>query len=92
MIFLSNKQKDWAVSKNAIKEQKKVEEDFTRKENIYMSIMSLQDYAIQIAHAVRTTLNQMKDRIEFFYRYYPDPEEEELFKLYAKEMFQNTRC
>ncbi len=38
-----------------------------------MSIMSLQQFAINITHAVRTTLNQIRDRVEFFYRYYPDP-------------------
>ena len=53
-----------------------------------MSIMSLQQFAITITHAVRTTLNQIRDRIEYFYRYYPDPEEEELFKLYAKQMYE----
>jgi hypothetical protein len=74
--------------KTAISEQKKVLEEFTRKENIYMSIMSLQQFAITITHAVRTTLNQIRDRIEYFYRYYPDPEEEELFKLYAKQMYE----
>lgn len=77
--------------KTAINEQKKVLEDFTRRENIYMSIMSLQQFAINITHAVRTTLNQIRDRIEFFYRYYPDPEEEDLFKLYAKEMFERFK-
>ena len=74
--------------KTAISEQKKALEDFTRKENIYMSIMSLQQFAINITHAVRTTLNQIRDRVEFFYQYYPDPEEEELFILYSKEMYE----
>lgn len=60
--------------KTAISEQKKALEDFTRKENIYMSIMSLQQFAINITHAVRTTLNQIRDRVEFFYRYYPNPD------------------
>lgn len=77
--------------KNAISEQKKALEEFTRKENIYMSIMSLQQFAITITHAVRTTLNQIRDRIEFFYRYYPDPKEEELFKLYATEMYERFK-
>lgn len=77
--------------KTAINEQKKALEDFTRKENIYMSIMSLQQFAINITHAVRTTLNQIRDRIEFFYRYYPDPEENELFQLYSKEMFERFK-
>ena len=77
--------------KTAISEQKKALEDFTRKENIYMSIMSLQQFAINITHAVRTTLNQIRDRVEFFYRYYPDPEEEELFILYSKEMYERFK-
>lgn len=77
--------------KAAISEQKKVLEDFTRKENIYMSIMSLQQFAITITHAVRTMLNQIRDRIEFFYRYYPDPDEETLFQLYAKQMYERFK-
>ncbi len=77
--------------KTAINEQKKALEDFTRKENIYMSIMSLQQFAINITHAVRTTLNQIRDRVEFFYRYYPNPEEEEWFSLYSKEMFERFK-
>lgn len=77
--------------KTAINEQKKALEDFTRKENIYMSIMSLQQFAINITHAVRTTLNQIRDRVEFFYRYYPNPDEEEWFTLYSKEMFERFK-
>ena len=77
--------------KTAISEQKKALEDFTRKENIYMSIMSLQQFAINITHAVRTTLNQIRDRVEFFYRYYPNPDEEEWFTLYSKEMYERFK-
>lgn len=77
--------------KTAINEQKKALEDFTRKENIYMSIMSLQQFAINITHAVRTTLNQIRDRVEFFYRYYPNPDEEEWFTLYSKEMYERFK-
>ena len=77
--------------KPAISEQRKALEDFTRRENIYMSIMSLQQFAINITHAVRTTLNQIRDRVEFFYRYYPDPEEEELFIRYSKEMYERFK-
>lgn len=77
--------------KTAIIEQKKALEDFTRKENIYMSIMSLQQFAINITHAVRTTLNQIRDRVEFFYRYYPNPDEDEWFTLYSKEMYERFK-
>lgn len=77
--------------KVAIKEQKKESEEFLRKENAYLSIMSMQEYSIQITHAIRTTLNQLKGRIEFFYKYYPLPAKEKIFKLYAKEMFEKMK-
>ena len=74
--------------KKAIEEQKKAEKEYIRKENMYLSIMSLQEYAIHIAHAVRTSLGKIQRKAEFFDNYYPDPEEEEYFKLYAKEIYQ----
>lgn len=74
--------------KKAIKEQKQAEKEYIRKENMYLSIMSLQEYAIHIAHAVRTSLGKIQRKAEFFYNYYPDPEEEDFFKLYSKEIFQ----
>lgn len=75
------------VVKTAIKEKKEAEEEFARKENIYMSIMSLQEYAIHITHAVRTTLNKIRDRVEYFDMFFPDLSEEDIFKRYAKEMY-----
>ena len=77
--------------KKAIEEQKKAEKEYIRKENMYLSIMSLQEYAIHIAHAVRTSLGKIQRKAEFFDKYYPDPEEEEYFKLYAKEIYQEMR-
>lgn len=74
--------------RKAIKEQKDAEKEYVRKENMYLSIMSLQEYAIHIAHAVRTSLGKIQTKADFFYRYYPDPEEEEYFKLYAKEIYE----
>ena len=74
--------------KKAIEEQKKAEKEYIRKENMYLRIMSLQEYAIHIAHAVRTSLGKIQRKAEFFDKYYPDPEEEEYFKLYAKEIYQ----
>ena len=75
------------VVKTAIKEKKEVEEEFARKENVFMSIMSLQEYAIHITHAVRTTLNKIRDRVEYFNLFFPDPTEEDIFRKYAKEMY-----
>jgi len=76
-----------ASIKRAMEEQKKAEEENVRKENIYMSIMSLQEYAIHITHAVRTSLNKIKYNAEFFVEYYPNTEFEEDFKRYAKEIY-----
>ena len=73
--------------RTAIKEKKEAEEEFARKESVYMSIMSLQEYAIHITHAVRTTLNKIRDRVEYFNLFFPDPSEEDVFKRYAKEMY-----
>ena len=74
--------------RKAIKEHKQVEKEYIRKENLYLSIMSLQEYAIHIAHAVRTSLGKIQRKADFFNKFYPDPEEEEYFKLYAKEIYQ----
>jgi len=84
------KKTDKAV-KTAIKNKKEAEKEFARKENIYMSIMSLQEYAIHITHAVRTTLNKIRDRVEYFDMFFPNPEEDSLFKRYAKEMFSEFK-
>lgn len=80
------KKTDKAV-RTAIKEKQEAEAEFARKENIYMSIMSLQEYAIHITHAVRTTLNKIRDRVEYFNLFFPDPEEEQIFTRYAHEMY-----
>lgn len=73
--------------KKAIKEQKEAEKEYTRKENMYLSIMSLQEYAIHIAHAVRTSLGKIQRKAEYFYEYFPDPNEEELFIKYSKDIY-----
>ena len=85
-VLQQAKKTDKAV-KSVIKERKEAEEEFSRKENIYMSIMSLQEYAIHITHAVRTTLNKIRDRVEYFKNFFPNPSENDLFLEYAQEMY-----
>ncbi len=79
--------KTGAAVKQAITEQKQTQEEFIRKENIYLSIMSMQEYAIHITHAVRTTLNKIRDKVEYFNLFFPDPEEEDIFVKYARDMY-----
>ncbi|GAB2625830.1 ATP-binding protein [Emticicia sediminis] len=71
-----------SVSKGA-KEQKEELKEIQRKENIYLSLMSLQDYATQIAHAVKTALSSIKDMAEYFKDNFPNPKKELIFKEYA---------
>lgn len=84
--LISTAKKTGKSVKAAIAEHKKAEEEFIRKENMYMSIMSLQEYAIHITHAVRTSLNKIKRKADFFAEFYPDPEEEKYFLLYAHQI------
>jgi len=70
-------------------EQQKAEKDFLRKENIYLSLMSLQDYAANMSHAVRTSLSKIKDKAEFFKIHYPNKDLEDFFKLYAVEIYDD---
>jgi signal transduction histidine kinase len=70
-----------------IQQQKEERQEHVRKENIYRSLMSLQDYAIHISHAVRTALGKVKRRAEFFKNRFPDPKHDELFKEYAIDIY-----
>jgi signal transduction histidine kinase len=70
-----------------IKEKKKDEEEQARRENIYLSLMSLQDYAAHVAHAVRTSLGKIKRKAEFLKDRYPDPKFENYFKQYAVDIY-----
>lgn len=84
---LKQAKKTGKAVKTAIKDKKEAEDEFARKESIYMSIMSLQEYAIHITHAVRTTLNKIRDRVEYFNLFFPDPNDQDIFERYAKEMY-----
>ncbi|MDR2038696.1 MAG: ATP-binding protein [Bacteroidales bacterium] len=81
------RQVDSAVKKG-VSEQKKAEKEFLRKENIYLSLMSLQDYAANMSHAVRTSLGKIKDKAEFFKLHYPNSDLEDFFKLYSIEIYE----
>lgn len=69
------------------KEKKKEEKEQERKENIYWSLMSLQDYAAHVAHAVRTSLGKIKRKAEFFKNRFPDPKYNDNFKYYAIDIY-----
>lgn len=87
---LKKKAKQVSTSvKAGLKEQEKSQKEFLRKENIYLSLMSLQDYAANMSHAVKTSLGKIKDAAEFFNMYFPNEKYESIFSQYAKDIFVN---
>jgi signal transduction histidine kinase len=63
------------------------EKEFERKENIYLSLMSLQQYAIHIAHSVRTSLGKIKRMAEFFKENFPNAQFDDAFKQYSISIY-----
>ncbi len=75
------------VISDSISEQKKFQTEVTRKENIYLSLMSLQEYASNISHAIRTSLGKIKRLAEFFKTNFPNPALDQYFKEYASLIY-----
>ena len=70
-----------------IKEKKKEEQEQIRRENMFWSLMSLQEYAVHVAHAVRTSLRKVKVKAEFFKNRFPNQKYDGLFKMYAVDIY-----
>lgn len=71
-----------------VKEQQEERKDFERKENIYLSLMSLQEYAAKLSHAVGTSIWGIKDMAQFLKDKYPNPKYENIFKEYSQLIFE----
>lgn len=72
---------------HSLNEQKKFQKEVIRKENIYMSLMSLQDYAANLSHAIRTSLGKIKRMALFLKTRFPNPEYNETFKSFASTIY-----
>ncbi len=66
------RQADIALKKG-IQAQKKEQEESRRKEDMFMSLMSLQNYALEITHIIKTSLGVIKRRAEFNKKYWDSP-------------------
>ena len=78
------------VAKNiarAIKVQSDEEGEHARHESMYMRIMSRQEDAINITHAVKTSMGKIHRQAGFFNDHFPNIELEEYFELYAKQIY-----
>ncbi len=88
IIQLKEQAKELHKSINkGIAEQKKFQKDVERKEKILYSLVSMQEYASMIAHAVRTSIAKVKHLGEFIKVNYPDRNFEKYYKLYATSIY-----
>jgi len=73
--------------KKAIKSHEDLKKEAIRKENLYLSMLSLQEFSSEFAHAVRTGLSKIKARAEFFIKRFPNPKYDTFFKQYAHDIY-----
>lgn len=59
-----------------------------RQENLFFSLMSLQEYASEISHIVRTSIGKISRHVKFFYDEYPNPEFDYLYIEYSKIIYE----
>lgn len=75
------------VSKG-IKQYEELKKDSERKEDLFLSLLSLQDYAAELSHMVKTTIGNIKAMAEFFKTDFPNPAYNNLFKDYAISIYR----
>lgn len=71
----------------SVSEQKKFQKEVERKERVLYSLISMQEYASMITHAVRTSIAKVKHLGEFIKDNYPNPKFEKYYSLYAISIY-----
>jgi signal transduction histidine kinase len=72
----------------AVKIQQDSEEEQVRHENMYLRIMSRQEDAVNVTHAVKTSIGKIKRQARFFKLRFPNEELNEYFNLYATQIYE----
>ncbi|MBW3128864.1 sensor histidine kinase [Hymenobacter profundi] len=78
------------IVKEGVKDQQETEQEFLRKEALYLSLMSLQDFAGELAHGIRFALTPIKHASEFFIDTFPNPNYNTLYTKYSKVIFDQS--
>ena len=73
-----------------VKENETTEKEFLRKEELYLSLMSLQDFANELAHGIRFALAPAKQGAEFIVEFFPNPQLNNKFIEYANLIYSQT--
>ncbi len=71
----------------SVSEQKKYQKEVERKEKVLYSLISMQEYASMIAHAVRTSIAKVKHLGEFIKENYPNPKFDKYYTMYAVSIY-----
>jgi signal transduction histidine kinase len=70
-----------------IRHVEQLKQESERKEDLFLSLLSLQDYAAELSHMVKTTIGNIKSMAEFFKTDFPNPEYDDIFKDYATSIY-----
>ncbi len=71
---------------SAVKEQQEAEEEQSRHESMYLRIMSRQEDAINVAHAVKTSMGKIQRQARFFKLRFPNEDLNDFFTLYSNQI------
>lgn len=74
--------------KQGLKKQQEEREESERKESMFMSLMSLQTYALEITHIIKTSLGHIKRRAEFNLKYFNNEKFQSTVNDYNYEIIQ----
>jgi signal transduction histidine kinase len=75
------------IINKSVSEQKKYQKEVERKEKVLYSLISMQEYASMMAHAVRTSISKVKHLGEFIKENYPNPKFNKYYSLYAISIY-----
>jgi len=70
----------------------KLEKEKAQQENIFFSLMSLQDYASEIAHVVNFSLDRVLADARFLKDEFPNPSRDNDFKISATNIFKEMEA
>ena len=76
------------IISKGISEQKKYQKEVERKEKVLYRLVSMQEFASLITHAVRTSIAKVKHLGEFFKLNYPNQSLEKYFKQYSVVIYR----
>ena len=74
--------------KQGLKQQEDERKESERKESMYMSLMSLQTYALEITHIIKTSLGHIKRRAEFNLDFFNDHEQQDRINEYNHDIMK----